>query len=93
MRDLRDWFDREFADPNGLRPHCSLEIRFSEADDVWLSPSYGQRMCWIGVVQYKCAPFYCGLLTLIILIWSSFPKGLTGLMCRTEYCSGASSRL
>ncbi|KAA1466843.1 L-gulonolactone/D-arabinono-1,4-lactone oxidase [Dentipellis sp. KUC8613] len=53
LRALRDWFEREFADPAGLRPHCPLEVRFSEADDVWLSPSYGQRMCWIGIMQYK----------------------------------------
>ncbi|THH09898.1 hypothetical protein EW146_g8541 [Bondarzewia mesenterica] len=53
LRELRDWFESEFADPHGLRPHCPLEIRFSEADDVWLSPSYGQRTCWIGIIQYK----------------------------------------
>jgi len=53
LRDLRDWFDSEFADPHGLRPHCCLEIRFSAADDIWLSPSYGQKTCWIGIVQYK----------------------------------------
>ncbi|ETW79727.1 hypothetical protein HETIRDRAFT_63784 [Heterobasidion irregulare TC 32-1] len=53
LRELRGWFEDEFADPNGLRPHCPLEVRFSEADDVWLSPSYGQRMCWIGIIQYK----------------------------------------
>lgn len=54
LRELRDWFDSEFADPHGLRPHCSLEIRFSAADNIWLSPSYGQETCWIGIVQYKC---------------------------------------
>jgi len=53
LRELRDWFDSEFIDPHGLRPHCCLEIRFSDADDIWLSPSYGQKTCWIGIVQYK----------------------------------------
>ncbi|KAI0270642.1 L-gulonolactone/D-arabinono-1,4-lactone oxidase [Gloeopeniophorella convolvens] len=53
LRELRNWMDSEFADPHGLRPHCVLEIRFSDADDIWLSPSYGQRTCWIGVVQFK----------------------------------------
>jgi len=53
LRELRDWLESELTDPNGLRPHCSLEIRFSDADDIWLSPSYGQRSCWIGIVQYK----------------------------------------
>ncbi|KAI0289644.1 L-gulonolactone/D-arabinono-1,4-lactone oxidase [Russula brevipes] len=53
LRELRDWFNSEFMDPHGLRPHCCLEIRFSDADDIWLSPSYGRRSCWIGIVQYK----------------------------------------
>ncbi|KAH9982004.1 L-gulonolactone/D-arabinono-1,4-lactone oxidase [Russula compacta] len=53
LRELRDWFDSEFMDPQGLRPHCCLEIRFSDADDIWLSPSYGQKTCWIGIMQYK----------------------------------------
>ena len=46
-------FESEFADPNGLRPHCPLEIRFTDADDIWLSPSYGQKTCWIGIMQYR----------------------------------------
>ncbi|KAI0752191.1 L-gulonolactone/D-arabinono-1,4-lactone oxidase [Fomes fomentarius] len=53
LQELRAWLDEEFADPNGLRPHCSLEIRFSDADDIWLSPSNRQRTCWIGIIQYK----------------------------------------
>jgi len=53
LRSLRDWFEAEFADPNGLRPHCVLEIRFSDEDDIWLSPSYGQKTCWIGIMQYR----------------------------------------
>ncbi|KAI0077661.1 L-gulonolactone/D-arabinono-1,4-lactone oxidase [Panus rudis PR-1116 ss-1] len=53
LRDLRRWLDEEHADPNGLRPHFPLEIRFSAADDIWLSPSYGQETTWIGIIQYK----------------------------------------
>ncbi|TDL26994.1 L-gulonolactone D-arabinono-1,4-lactone oxidase [Rickenella mellea] len=53
LRDLRSWLDEELVDPEGLRPHFPVEIRFSSADDIWLSPSYGQRTCWIGIVQYK----------------------------------------
>lgn len=58
LRELRDWLEMEFKDPRGLRPHCALEIRFSDADDIWLSPSYGQRTCWIGIVQWKCVLFF-----------------------------------
>ncbi|KAJ7366173.1 L-gulonolactone D-arabinono-1,4-lactone oxidase [Mycena albidolilacea] len=53
LRALRDWMDAEAADPCGLRPHFPFEIRFSAADDIWLSPSFGQETCWIGIAQYK----------------------------------------
>ena len=53
LRDLHAWLDEEINGPAGLRPHCLLEVRFSSADDIWLSPSNGQRTCWIGIVQYK----------------------------------------
>ncbi|KIJ34550.1 hypothetical protein M422DRAFT_233443 [Sphaerobolus stellatus SS14] len=53
LRDLRTWFEKEMADPNGIRPHFPFEVRFSEADDVWLSPANGRRTCWVGVAQYK----------------------------------------
>ncbi|TCD62820.1 D-arabinono-1,4-lactone oxidase, partial [Steccherinum ochraceum] len=53
LRDIRSWLDSEQADPHGLRPHFPIEIRFSDADDVWLSPSHGQRTTWIGLIQYK----------------------------------------
>lgn len=54
LRELHEWLDREHADPHGLRPHFPIEIRFSDADDIWLSPSHGQRTTWIGIIQYKC---------------------------------------
>lgn len=57
LRELRRMFDGELADPHGLRPHFPVEIRFSDADDIWLSPSSGQRTCWIGIIQYKCVLF------------------------------------
>ncbi|KAI0738737.1 L-gulonolactone/D-arabinono-1,4-lactone oxidase [Irpex lacteus] len=53
MNELRDWLQQEHADPNGLRPHFPIEIRFSDSDDVWLSPSYGRKTTWIGIIQYK----------------------------------------
>lgn len=53
LHDLHDWLMREFSDPNGLRPHFPIEVRFSDSDDIWLSPSNGQRTCWIGIVQFK----------------------------------------
>ncbi|KAG6865343.1 hypothetical protein C0991_003380 [Blastosporella zonata] len=53
LRELRTWLEQENQDPNGIRPHVPIEIRFSAADDIWLSPSNGHRTCWLGVVQYK----------------------------------------
>ncbi|KZT66748.1 L-gulonolactone/D-arabinono-1,4-lactone oxidase [Daedalea quercina L-15889] len=57
LREMRDWLEREHADPHGLRPHFPIEIRFTDADDIWLSPSSGGKTCWIGIVQYK--PYGC----------------------------------
>ncbi|KAJ7634791.1 L-gulonolactone D-arabinono-1,4-lactone oxidase [Roridomyces roridus] len=51
--ELHDWMDREAADPKGIRPHFPFELRFSAPDDIWLSPSYGQETCWIGIAQYR----------------------------------------
>ncbi|EGO28536.1 hypothetical protein SERLADRAFT_366246 [Serpula lacrymans var. lacrymans S7.9] len=53
LLELQAWFSHEYADPNGLRPHFPVEVRFSDVDDIWLSPSNGQKTCWIGIVQYK----------------------------------------
>ncbi|KAF8591766.1 L-gulonolactone/D-arabinono-1,4-lactone oxidase [Ramaria rubella] len=53
LRALGKWLDRELADSRGIRPHFPIEIRFTKADDIWLSPSYGQKTTWIGLVQYK----------------------------------------
>ncbi|KAJ1978166.1 D-arabinono-1,4-lactone oxidase [Dimargaris xerosporica] len=33
--------------------HFPIEIRFAKQDDVWLSPSYHQDVCYIGIVIYK----------------------------------------
>lgn len=53
LQEMQTWLDEEHANPNGLRPHFPIEIRFTNGDDVWLSPSNGGKACWIGIVQYK----------------------------------------
>ncbi|CAL1697949.1 unnamed protein product [Somion occarium] len=53
LLELRTWLDNEHRSPTGLRPHFPLEIRFSDQDDIWLSPSSGTRTTWIGIIQYK----------------------------------------
>ena len=53
LLEIQKWVDLEYADPHGVRPHFPIEIRFTDADDIWLSPGYKQRMCWIGLIQFK----------------------------------------
>ena len=53
LYDLHEWIMQELSDPKGLRPHFPIEVRFSDSDDIWLSPSNGQKTCWIGIVQFK----------------------------------------
>jgi len=56
IRELHKYFHEMLADPRE-RPHFPIEIRFSAPDDIWLSPSYNQQTCWIGIVQYKLYGF------------------------------------
>ncbi|ORY30569.1 D-arabinono-1,4-lactone oxidase [Naematelia encephala] len=51
--EMREWLNREAGDSGGLRIHFPIEIRWSCADDIWLSPSYGRETTWIGVVSYR----------------------------------------
>ena len=47
------WLTSELASPAGLRTHFPIEIRFTERDDLWLSPTYHQRATYIGAIQYR----------------------------------------
>jgi len=53
LKELNDEIEKEIAKRNGFQPHFPIEIRFTDADDIWLSPSYGRKTCYIGVTQYK----------------------------------------
>jgi hypothetical protein len=48
------WLSREAADPNGIRIHFPIEIRWTKGDDIWLSPSNGRKTVYIGIVQFRC---------------------------------------
>ncbi|KAM0750129.1 L-gulonolactone/D-arabinono-1,4-lactone oxidase [Meredithblackwellia eburnea MCA 4105] len=50
---LEEWETRNLHDRNGLRPHFPIEFRFTEKDDIWLSPTYGMRGTYIGTIQYR----------------------------------------
>ncbi|ORX57987.1 L-gulonolactone/D-arabinono-1,4-lactone oxidase, partial [Hesseltinella vesiculosa] len=48
LRDLND-----FINTQDLKVHFPVEIRFVDEDDVWLSPAYGRKTCYIGVIMYR----------------------------------------
>lgn len=50
---LESWLATEEADPNGIRIHFPIEIRWTGADDIWLSPSTGRKTVYIGIVQFR----------------------------------------
>ncbi|ORY89984.1 D-arabinono-1,4-lactone oxidase-domain-containing protein [Syncephalastrum racemosum] len=43
----------QFINSSDLKVHYPVEIRFVEEDDIWLSPSYGRKTCYIGVIMYR----------------------------------------
>ncbi|KAI9365256.1 D-arabinono-1,4-lactone oxidase-domain-containing protein [Pilaira anomala] len=43
----------KFITENDLKVHFPVEIRFVDEDDVWLSPAYGRKTCYIGVIMYR----------------------------------------
>jgi L-gulonolactone oxidase len=47
------WLAEEAADPEGIRVHFPIEIRWTSDDDIWLSPSFGRQTVYIGIVQYR----------------------------------------
>ncbi|KAI7905527.1 D-arabinono-1,4-lactone oxidase-domain-containing protein [Cokeromyces recurvatus] len=42
-----------FIVENDLKVHFPVEIRFVDEDDVWLSPAYGRKTCYIGIIMYR----------------------------------------
>lgn len=53
IRAMRDWLDEEQAASDGDRIHFPVEIRFADADAIWLSHAQGRKTCYIGIVQYR----------------------------------------
>lgn len=53
LNEMKEWLEGEMRKTDGLRHHFPIEIRFSPADDVWMSPTYQMDGCYIGIVQYK----------------------------------------
>ena len=53
LRKMQDWLEGEMRRSGGMRHHFPIEVRFSEADTVLMSPTNGMRGCYLGIVQYK----------------------------------------
>ena len=57
LAELEEWFVGELwsgkKGKDSLRGHFPVEIRFTEKDDIWLSPTYGTRGTYIGIIQYR----------------------------------------
>lgn len=54
LRAMRTWLELEGAKSDGVRPHFPIEVRFVDADGIWLSHCYGRKTCFIGLVQFRC---------------------------------------
>ncbi|CAO1619407.1 unnamed protein product [Jaminaea pallidilutea] len=52
IRTLRDWLDAEINE-NKSNVHFPIEIRWTDADGIWLSHGYGRKSCYIGLIQYR----------------------------------------
>ncbi|KAJ7482268.1 gulonolactone oxidase Lgo1 [Mycena galericulata] len=57
LAELEAWLSAEQKREGGERPHFPIEVRWSAADDLWLSPSSGGETCWIGIVQFNAATY------------------------------------
>ncbi|XP_033100042.1 L-gulonolactone oxidase-like isoform X2 [Anneissia japonica] len=49
LRDLVSWLE---ANPD-TPAHFPVEVRFTKADDIFLSPCYGRDSCYINILKYR----------------------------------------
>ncbi|CAI2163959.1 9019_t:CDS:2 [Funneliformis geosporum] len=43
----------EWVNGNGVFVHFPVEVRFVDKDDIWLSPAYKRKVCYIGIIMYR----------------------------------------
>ncbi|PLW09078.1 hypothetical protein PCASD_25644 [Puccinia coronata f. sp. avenae] len=54
LKEFRSFLYSESRKPGGgLKMHFPMEIRPVAADHIWLSPACGQRVTYLGIVQFK----------------------------------------
>ncbi|MFE0738384.1 D-arabinono-1,4-lactone oxidase [Streptomyces sp. NPDC058855] len=52
LRELKSWIDT-----HGEKVSFPLEVRFTAADDIWLSTAQGRETCYIAFHQYHRMPY------------------------------------
>jgi L-gulonolactone oxidase len=52
VRAVRDWIDA-----SGLQITFPIEVRFTAADDIWLSTASGRDSCYVAVHVYRGTPY------------------------------------
>ena len=48
LRELRDLIKR-----HNFKVHLPVDVRFTNAEDAWLSPAWGRKTCYIGILMYR----------------------------------------
>jgi L-gulonolactone oxidase len=48
---------REWIDNSGLQITFPIEVRFTAADDIWLSTANGRESCYIAVHVFRGTPY------------------------------------
>lgn len=44
---------KQLIDDHGFKVHHPVEVRFTAADEAWLSPTHGRPSCYIGIIMYR----------------------------------------
>jgi L-gulonolactone oxidase len=52
VREVRAWIDA-----SGLQITFPIEVRFTAADDIWLSTASGRESCYVAVHVYRGTPY------------------------------------
>ena len=48
---------REFLERERIPVNMPVEVRFTAAEDMWLSPAHGRASCYIDLLQHRSLPF------------------------------------
>lgn len=68
-------FARDAIEKEGLRVNFIVELRFTAADEPWMSPAYGRDTCWLGAYIAPSASLerYFEVVEAQMLAWGGRP--------------------